>query len=47
MEERSDNKYGLPRHQTIQGPYDTLPTTRTCQSMSPSLVHIIRLKEKH
>src|SRR5215472_1140880 len=29
----------------LQGPHDTLPTTRTCQSMSPSLARIIHLKE--
>jgi hypothetical protein len=29
--------------QVVEGPHNTLPTTRTCQSMSPSLAHIIRL----
>jgi hypothetical protein len=33
--------------EVIERPHDTLPTTRTCQSMSPSLDRSIRLKEKH
>jgi hypothetical protein len=31
----------------VEGPHETLPTTKTCQSRSPSLAHIIRLREKH
>ena len=31
----------------VEGPYDTLPTTRTFRSMSPSLAHNIRWKEKN
>jgi hypothetical protein len=33
--------------EVIEGPHDTLPTTKTFQSMSPSLVRIIRWKEKN
>jgi integrase len=35
------------RHSRIQGPHDTLPTTRTFQSMSLSLVRNIRWKVKN
>jgi len=31
----------------IEGPHDTLPTTKTFQSMSPSLVRFIRWKGKN
>jgi hypothetical protein len=31
----------------IEGPHDTLPTTKTCPSMSPSLAHNIRWKGKN
>ena len=31
---------------SIEGPHNTLPTTRPCQSRSPSLARIIRLKAK-
>jgi len=33
--------------EVIEGPHDTLPTTRTSQSMSPSLAHNIRWKVKN
>jgi hypothetical protein len=31
----------------VEGPYDTLPTSKTCESMSPSLAHIIHLRGRH
>jgi hypothetical protein len=31
----------------VEGPHDTLPTSKTCQSMSPSLAHIILLRGRH
>jgi len=33
--------------EVVEGPHDTLPTTRAFQSLSPSLVRIIRWKEKN
>ena len=33
--------------QVVEGPFDTLPTSKTCPSMSGSLAHIIHLRGRH
>ena len=42
-----DHLHELLSHDRVKGPHDTLPTTRTSQSMSPSLAHNIRWKVKN
>ena len=41
-----DKRHELVPHNRVEGPHNTLPTTRPCQSRSPSLARIIRLKAK-